>query len=192
MALNKREKTIAAVVGICVLIWVADSYVVEPFISARQDLTQRQSAVDDELKTANDIFANRRAVNDQWKKLTSGGLKSTATEAESSTLHALTDWAEAARVNLETHKTDTPSQVGDFQQVRITVTGAGSMAGISRLIWDIETGPLPLQMGELRIQTRRDGTDDLALQLTVTTLAFAPPPPAKTQPSKRTANGGTI
>ncbi len=185
MALNKREKLIAGVVGIALLIFVGDYYVVEPFMAAQDDLRMQQEKVTASLRTAQGIFDNRHRVNEAWQELTSTALQSTASKAESSTLHALTEWAAGARVNLESHKSDTPVQVGDFQQIRITVTGSGSMAGLSRLIWDIETGSVPLQLGELRIQSRQDGTDDLGLQLTVTTLVFAPPPPpapGKNQP----------
>jgi hypothetical protein len=188
MALSKREKMIAGVVGLCALIFIGDYYVVEPLLANMEDLRMQQSKVTEELQKAQGVFNNRRAVNDAWRGLMKNGLTTNAADANIKTQHALTEWASAARVNLESQKSDTPVQVGDFQQVRITVTGAGTMAGISRLIWDIETGPLPLQLGELRIQSRKDGTDDLGLQLTVTTLVYAPLPPAT--PAKKAASAG--
>jgi hypothetical protein len=180
---------IAAVVGISVLIFVGDYYVVEPWLSASADVAAQQAKVTDELRKAKSVFDTRRAVNDQWRALMQNGLTTNAADASVKTQHALTEWAGAARVNLESQKSDTPVQVGDFQQLRITITGSGSMAGIARLIWDIETGPLPLQMGEMRIQSRKDGTDDLGLQLTLTTLVYSPAP-APATPAKRPASAG--
>jgi hypothetical protein len=189
VALNKREKMIAAVVGISALIWAGDYFVVEPLLAASADVEAQQSKATDELKKAHGVLDNRRAVNDAWRTLMQNGLTTNAADAGVKTQHALQEWASAARVNLESQKSDTPVQVGDFLQVRITLTGAGTMAGISRLVWDIETGPLPLQMGEMRIQSRKDGTDDLGLQLTVTTLVFSPLP-VKPQISTPAAAGG--
>ena len=192
MALNKREKLIAMVVGISALIFIGDYYVVEPLLANIDDVAAQQRKVTDDLKKANDVIHNRVAVDRAWRGLMQNGLTTNAADANIKTQHALTEWAQAARVNLETQKSDTPVQVGDFQQLRITLTGSGSMAGISRLIWNIETGPLPLQLGELRIQSRKDGTDDLGLQLTLTTLVFSPPPAVKPRASTPVPAGGAV
>ncbi len=65
------------------------------------------------------------------------------------------------------------------------------VAELSRFLYDIETGPLPLQVGEVHIASHKDGTDDLGLQFTVTTLVFSPQAPT-TKPKKSAASGDNI
>jgi hypothetical protein len=43
----------------------------------------------------------------------------------------------------------------------------------------IETTDLPLQINDLRLSSRKEGMNDLAVQLTVTTIVFSPAPTTK-------------
>ena len=189
MALNKREKLIAWTLGVAVVLFVGDYYVVEPYFQTMSDISTKQVATDKSLATAKGLLDNRKKVDEAWKALMAKGLMSTAADAGLGTQHAVTDWAQASLVKIENYKTDAPAQFPDFQQVKIAITANGTMAELSRFLYCIETGPLPLQVGEVRISSHKDGTDDLGMQFTVTSLVFAPQE-TTTKPRRTTPTGG--
>jgi len=190
VTLNKREKMIALALGAIVLTYVGDFYVYEPYMAARATVQKQEHDASLKLAAANSLLKNRQRVGDNWKALLAAGLKTNASDAESVALHALTDWAESANVHIDSHKTDASVQVGDFQQMRLSITGSGSMASISGFLANIETSHLPLQVGDFHLSSKKPGTDDLSVQLTVNALIFSPVQ-ATTKPAKK-ATGDTI
>lgn len=179
MTISKRERMIGIALGAVLALFAIDRYALSPFLEQRDQLAMQNQTVTKKLQDAVRLLGNRKRVDKAWHELTGGGLKNSAAEAESQTLHALRDWAQAARIDLDSLKPDRVVQSGDFQQIRFEVTGNGPVAGMARMLWSIETSDLPLQLGELHLAARKEGTDDLAMQLSVTALVFAPQPAPK-------------
>jgi len=48
------------------------------------------------------------------------------------------------------------------------------MAAISRFMWRLQTSKVPIRVTDLSITTRRDGIDDLSLDLGISTLYLPP------------------
>jgi hypothetical protein len=175
MAMNKRERTIAIVLGATLAAYVGYFYGIDPYFTADAQIRKDQLAVDNQSKIAHHLLENHKKVNDEWKGMIANGLESNAPNAEHRALNAITDWAANRNVHVDSHKVDTPTQAGDFQQMRVTVTGSGNLSSIYRLLGDVETSHLPVQISDCRITSKKaDGTDELSIQLTVNTLIFSP------------------
>lgn len=190
MALNKREKTIAAILGATLVGYVIYFYGIDQYNTEVVRVEKAQQKATADLVLGNHLIENRKSVNQDWQTFLNNGLKSNPSDAESVTLHALADWAQAHNVHIDSHKTDAPYQSGDFQEMRLTITGSGNLASIWRFIADIETSKYPLQIRDLHLASKKaDGSDDLSVQLTVNTLIFSPPE-TTTKPSRKPAQTG--
>ena len=176
MQLSNREKIIAIAVVASLGLYVADWYLLEPYLAAQAQMRTDLSTVTRKLKDADDLVIKGRKADTAFAALVTRGLQKSAPDSQSQTLHALDNWAQSARVEMQSLKPDRVTQVGDFQEIRFAALGSGPMANISRLLWSIETSPLPLRVVELRLAARKEGTDDLLMQLNVSTIVYAPPP----------------
>jgi hypothetical protein len=176
VTLTKREKTIAIVLGTALVLFAGDYFLLSPYLAARKKINEDTKTVDAQLTKAKNLVNNKASVNAEWRKLEAAGLTSSTAETESQALHSMRDWAAAAGVGLQSLRPDRATQVGDFQQIRVSATGVSTSARIARLLWSIETADFPMQINELRLSSRKDGVDDLSLQLSVTTIAFSPQP----------------
>jgi hypothetical protein len=191
MNLSAREKIIALFTAIVVVFVVGYLFLIAPYLANRaqlaEDIKSTQSQYDDETK----LLAAQPRVAADWKSLLAGNLKTIPAQASGKTQDALYDWARSARFNLQSVKPDRPRQDKDFQQIRFQASGAGTTASIYRFLAAIEKSDLPLKIEELRVNSRKDGTDDLNITLTLSALIFSPPAPgarsAPTQPA-----GGTL
>jgi hypothetical protein len=115
-------------------------------------------------------------VDDKWKALLSGGLKTDPGEAESQALQAMRKFAEDTRLNVQSLKPERLARTGDFQQIRIQATGTGTTSALASMIWQIENARFPLRVTDLRLTARKEGIDDLSFSLNVATIAFTPAP----------------
>ena len=66
------------------------------------------------------------------------------------------------------------------------VTANGGMAAVAGFLWRVESAKLPLRIKDVQIGGR-EGSDDLSLQMQVSTLYLAPPStkaPAAAKPTE--------
>jgi hypothetical protein len=191
VALNPREKKIAYIVGALVVGYVGYMYALQPYLDATAQVQRDQVKASKDLVADHQLLDNRAGVKKDWEALQASGLKTNSADAEAVALHAITDIAANRRVHLDSHKSDAPTQNGDFQQMRVTITGTGNLDSIWHLLADIETSKAPLQITDCRISSKKaDGSDELTLQLTVGTLIFSPPQ-AASRPAPR-STGDTL
>lgn len=184
--LNRREKIIAITLAGAIGLLLVDRWALTPYLQERQRLTRELDNATDRMDKANRLFANQRKVDQAWRDLTSAGLTSDVVAGETQALHAVRDWAQANRVDLQAVKTDRPIRMGDFQQIRLQISGAGPTAAISGFLYSIETARVPMHLAEFRANARKEGSDDLSFSLTVSTIVFSPAPekPARTPAPK--------
>lgn len=185
MVLNRREKIIAATLGGVMLLFAADRYAITPYLDARSRVAQDTEVATNRLETAERLFSNRRRVEQAWRELQAAGIKSDAAAAENLSLHDLRDWAQNAGIQVQALKTDRDIRSGDFRQIRLQVSGTTGASGLAQLLQSIETSRYPLRINEFRVNSRKEGTDDLAFSMTVSALAYSPP--TETKPAPRPA-----
>jgi hypothetical protein len=192
VALNDREKKIGIIVGVLAVGYLGYMFGLQPYLDATAQVERDQAKTNKDVAVAHQLLDNRAGVKKQWEALQVSGLKTNASDAESVTLHAITNFADNRRIHIESHKSEAPSQVGDFQQMRITVSATGNLDSIWHLLADIETSKAPMQLGDCRISSKKaDGSEELTLQLTVNTLIFSPPQ-ATTKPAAGKPTAGEV
>jgi hypothetical protein len=186
---NRREKLIAIVLAAALAWLLGETYLWTPYKDEDDKVKGDIAALSIPLKTDQRLVKNRKAVDDKWKELLAGGLKTDPAAAESQALHAMRDFAQNTRIDLQSLKPERIARTGDFQQIRIQATGNGTTSGLANMIWQIENARIPLRVTDLRLTARKEGTDDLSFSLNVATIAFTPAPETR-QPAARTPAKG--
>lgn len=181
MVISKRERYIGIGVGAALALLMVDRYALTPY-SERREALQREKT-DLELKSINakGAFNTQRSLQNDWKAIRSH-MKGDSSEAEGQARTALRECAEASGVTLGEVNADRPTTGQDgFRIVNLRVTVTGRMATVSRMLWQIETMPIPLRIASADIMSRGENSDDLKMDLTITTLV-APPEERRGQP----------
>jgi hypothetical protein len=183
--LSPREKIIAAVLGAIVVLFIGYTWLLAPYLSRRDVLNKaiQTQAARDSRET--NLLNNRSRVAADWKKLTSTVVQTQPALATSRINDALQDWARNSRFTIHALKPDRPIQDKDFQKIRFQVSGEGSTSAVSTFLLAVETTDLPLQVDDLRINARKEGVNDLSIELKVTTIVFSPA--STTKPGQRPA-----
>jgi type II secretory pathway component PulM len=169
--LSKREKYIAIGVGIAVGLLVLDQYLLSPFIARDKAIAAETDKVQGQLSRATKLMKEQRDLKPIWADMTSGGLKTTREEADSQALNAVREWAQDAGVSIVALGSSRYSEEQKFMVSTFHVTGTGRMQSISKLMWALETAPVPVRVNEIQITPQKEGTDNLQVQLTVSTLS---------------------
>jgi len=175
MNLTRREKYVALTAALAIVVLLLDSYALTPVLEYRENVrTQKQVLLTDLIK-ASGAFQRQRVLARKWQTMLASGLKRPPEEAESAIFHALRDWSQDCRFDLSSVKPDKPKTDGDLTEIAFQVAGTGTMRSVARFLWKIETASVPLRIEQLQLGSRKDGVDDLSLQLRLSSICIHQP-----------------
>jgi type II secretory pathway component PulM len=189
MTLTKREKNIAIGLGATLLALGVYYLIVQPYFDSLAQIDQDYQT---KLRAWNDhiSLANRKVdLEKKWEEIKNGGLSSDQSRAEGQAWNAVSDWANAAGVQITSLKSDRNTDAAPFQIIGFHVVANGSVPTIARLLKSFETATIPVRVDEIQITPRREGTDELQIRMSVSTLCLQPEAdkPAKTGEDTSTA-----
>jgi hypothetical protein len=181
MVFTKREKAIiaATIAALCLL--VLDVYVLTPLLHQRAAAEVSKSRVTAEFAQARGLLERRRLLGRKWHRMRTEGMKNDPVEAESQLLRSLRTWSADVGVRISSLRPERSAEKTQLPEVTVHAAGTGSMSAVSRLLWRIESARIPVKVKMLQLGSRKDGMDDLSLQLKVSTL-YAPAGPAPPEP----------
>ena len=173
MKMSPRERTIALLTLLVLVVLGADRLVLTPLQRGRDAVAAQSRQTAKELDRATTLFASRKETAAEWRQMLQAGLMYTPAEAESHVLHAVRDWSRSSGLLLASLQPEKATPAGEFSELSFQATGEGGMKSVAGFLWAVETSPLPLRVTEVHIGTRKEGADDLSLQLRISALCLA-------------------
>ena len=171
--------------GAVLALLAVDQVVLSPLLAARRQASLDVADARLELQQATGLVENGPRMNDRWAQMVAAGLTSDPFEAQSRTLHALREYAQGSGLSLTSLKPDRTDREKQFLRITLRATATGSMRSVSSFLQRVQASDLPLRVSDLQVSARKEGTDDLLVQLGVSTICVAPPQPSKDRPAAR-------
>lgn len=175
--LSQRERYIAygvaAVVGLALL----DSVLLSPLLARLNEADGRVTRARQELVAADHLFQNSLRARRKWKEMTGGSVQRDASSAESQLLNGARQWAGAAGLTVTSLKPGKADAEKGFEKVVVQVAGTGSMEQAAQFMHAINAARLPVRIADVQLSARKEGTDDLAVQVTLSSIFEPPAPP---------------
>ena len=174
MVFSKRERYVAIGAGAVIVLLLLDSFIVSPYFARRDEIAKEVDSTRADIHKGEILFHEQRKLRKVWDEMNSNGLSNTPSDAESQLQLALDEWSQECGVNVSSLKYERSSAEGKFLQISFHLTGTGPLSTISSLMWRLETTTMPLRVNEIQISPRKEGQDDLQLQLAISTLCRLP------------------
>jgi len=173
LVLSKRERYIVAATLIVLAILVLDRLVLIPAQDRKATIEEQTQQALTEPERARVLFARRKKRGPRWRGILDAGLKSGPAETESRVLHAVRDWSQEAHLSLSSLRPERMTDKGELREVTFRASGTGPMSAVAGFLWRLENASFPIRVTELQLGTRKEGTDDLSLQLRISALCQA-------------------
>jgi hypothetical protein len=193
LILSKREKYIVAAAIIAVAILLLDRLVLTPVWDRKTVMESETQRVLTELDHARLLFERRRQLSARWQEMLNAGLNADPDAAVGLVSRAVYGYSDEAGLSVSSLRPERLPQRGDLQETAFPVSATGPMSAVAGFLWRIENSTLPIRIRELQLGTRKEGTDDLTLQLRISALCQASAPqaqPPKTTVASRTEENG--
>jgi hypothetical protein len=187
MVLSKREKFIGigvlAVVGILAL----DRIAYTPLTDRKVELDAKILSARDERTRIKDLFSTRDRAKLRWNEISGKSLRADASAAESEILNNVREWAQDSGMSLPI-VTPERSKDKEFEKITVRATGTGGIAQIGRFLYRVQTSKVPVRITNLTINSRKEGTDDLSVQMGIATI-YLPPESSDSKAGARPSAG---
>jgi hypothetical protein len=190
VVLSKRERYIA-IATICTLGLLIFYFVlIDPEIDTKTALGTKIDEA--QLIWDNGTNAETRARNfgKDWNARIAGPLKSNSSDAASQLLPAVDKWAkEAGMSNLSINQPDRSDKEKDFAKFTLRATAKCNMKQLGAFMYRIQIATIPVRITDLTVSTPKEGTDELIVQMGISTIFLSPEPDAKPGPSASAKEG---
>lgn len=190
MTLSKRERYIAAAAVAALVVLAGDHYVLTPLLDSRARLGADKLALAADIERDANLLAREKVMASRWNEMVTGGLSEAPADAESRTLRALRNWAQDSGVVVASVRPERVTQGGDLHEESFQATGSGPMKAVVQFLWQVEHSPLPLRVKELQLGLRKEGVDDMSLQIRLSTVYVAPAKPKQAEAAPPHPQGG--
>jgi len=174
MILSKRERRALAAAIIVVLVFAVDRYFVSALLKSRARVNSQKQTLLNERQRVDNTMKRKRKLAPIWREMLAGGLTSSPSRIESKVLHAIGDWSKESGLALSSVNPERTKHDGALREITFKAVGSGPMSAVARFLWHLETATFPVRMKGLQLNSRKEGTDSLSIQLRISTLYLAP------------------
>ena len=177
MVLARRERYIAIAMLAALAVLLLDRLVITPLQNRSEAMEAERQQVLARIDSGRLLLERRKQLSADWQRLLDAGLDRLPAEAESQVLHAVRKWSQEAGFALSSLRPERVAKKGGMQEITFQASGTGSMNAVAEFLWNIEGSSLPVRVADLQLGTRKEGNDDLALQLRISALCRLPDDP---------------
>jgi len=173
--LSKRERYIAIGASTAALVFFLYQYMFNPLWERRAQAQSDSGSSRMKLQKIRSENNRNRATELKWEEMNKAGLRLDANTALGQLQHAAQQWAQEARLSIS-HRGDRPLVVEKrFQKIVLHVSSqSATMESISRFLWRVNTSGLPVRVTDLQIRPKREASEELTLEVAISTLSAIP------------------
>jgi hypothetical protein len=169
MMMSQRERLILFALALVAGLLVADRLAFSPYMEWRTDMITRRDAERRQLLDDRALLDRERRLRGMLTRM--GGANATDTAAvEGKVLNLTHDWAQQAGLGIGSFHRVRLSDSREFSTIAFQVSATGSMAGIAKLLYAVESAPIPLRVEDVQLNPRGDSGEELTIQMLVSTL----------------------
>jgi len=175
VVLSKRERLIAITMLLAVGLFLLDRVVLTPLQDRKEAMARERDQALSDLERARALFDRSKQLAPRWKQAREAGLQSDVAASESAALHAVRNWAQESGLTLSSLRPvrSTSPQTGALREIILQTSGTGPMRAVVGFLTRLETSSAPMRVADLQLGTRKEGYDDLTLQLRISALCDA-------------------
>jgi hypothetical protein len=182
MAMSSRERYISFAVLVAAGLFAVDRLMLSPYLERRRTLADEMTQRDQSLNEAQQVLGRERQLRQIIKGM-GASLRSDSSTVEGQLLHLLYEWQQQAGVGGASFQRIHAIEAHGFTHLKFQISAGGSMPAIAMLVYRVETAPIPLRVDDLHVTPRKEGGDDLQVQLTLSTLGRTSVAPIERMPT---------
>ena len=172
---SNRQRLLMILAGAAVLLLVLDSLVLTPLTKGWQARRAEIAKLQKNVTEGRAMIERATRTRAVWAEMQSQALPKEAAKAEQDLISAFDRWGRASNIELGSIKPQWKrGTTARYSQLECRVDATGSLATLTRFLFEVEKSALALRVDSVELTSRDDLGQKLTLGLLVSGLRFAP------------------
>lgn len=163
---KSRETLLKIGVGVVVGLFLLDRLVLEPAIDSWKAQGEQLATLREKVQRGRALIEREQSIRTRWADMLRLDLAEDSSAAENDVFKALNRWARESRINFTnlTPQWRAHDDAG-YDTFECRATATGDQASLARLVYEIETDPLPAHVEDCELTARDPKGQQLSLSL---------------------------
>ena len=161
---NRRETLLKIGVGVVVGLFLLDRVVITPAFASWKEQGERLAALRKGVQRGRQLIEREQSLRGRWEEMQRTDMADDISVAENDVFQAISRWTLDSHVNFTNLMPQWRAADEGCETFECRATAVGDQATLGKLLYEIETDPLPAHVEECELAAR----DAKGAQLTMT------------------------
>jgi hypothetical protein len=154
MSDRRREVILKIAAGGVIGLFLLDRMVLSPAIAGWKQQGERLSSVREKVKRGRQVLEREKATRARWDEMLRTDLPEDNSAAEDEVFKAITRWARDSQISFTSLTPQWRNHEEGYDTFECRATATGDQAALGRLVYEIESDPLPARIEECDLSAR--------------------------------------
>jgi hypothetical protein len=169
----KNRQQILTVGAIAVLaLFAAVKLVVDPLMAAWDARAKEIQQLRARLADGKGLLRREQTIRARWSEMERNTLTNNISAAEQQLLGAIDSWSQDSRVTISGRTPQWKHDADDYMTYQCRMDASGSLAALTRFLYDIENDPMALKLDSVEISARDKEGQQLVLGIQISGLVL--------------------
>lgn len=174
MEIKNRQQFLVVLTIAAAALFVGVNFIFTPLGHWWSARSKQITELRNQVKDGKLLVQREAGIRSHWSEMQSNALPPGASLAEQNFLHAVDDFARNSGAELTSVMPQWKSESTNYFTLNCRVESAGDLGALSRFIYSLEKGPMPLRLDTVELGSRDNNGQQMTLGLEINGLALAP------------------
>lgn len=174
MPIKNRQQMLAIVAIVAVALLAGDKFILSPLTRVWKARSDEIAQLRKQVNDGQQLLAREQSLRSRWQQMRPNMLPNNTSLAEQQVLKAFDTWSQKSGISIMSITPQWKHDADEFMTLQCRVDASGSLATISRFLYDIEKDPMALKLESVEITSRDKDGQQLGLGLQVSGLVLNP------------------
>lgn len=165
MTTSERERYLKIGVFIVVGLFVLNYFVLDVFTGHWEEQGKRIDTLREQVKRGHALMEREAATRERWAEMQRTDLPPEVSQAENDVFKGVNRWVRDSKIALTSLTPQWRTHDEGYETLECRAVANGDQDSLGRLIYDLETDPLPVRLEECEFSTRDKTGRQLTLNL---------------------------
>lgn len=173
--INTRQQRLAIFAIVAVAFLAGDRLVITPLTTSWKARAARITQLKRDVEHGASLLNQERAIRTTWDRLRTNTLSGELSTAQSQVIKAFNRWSQESGVSIGSIRPQWKQNADDYMTLECRADATGSLAALSRFLFQAETDPMALKIEAMELTVRDAEGQQLTLGLQVSGLLLKLP-----------------
>lgn len=166
---NRQQVLLIAAIGL-ISVWAADTLAITPLLKSWRERNVRMAELRRSINEGEQLLGRETVIRERWESMRTNTLPQEVSAAESKVLRAFEKWSRESNMSITSVKPQWRRTEEEYTTLECRVDGFGSLATVTRFLYELEKDPLALKVDTVELSSRDNDGSQITLGLQVSGL----------------------